>query len=303
MIELIREYCTKQYEIAIDLSYLQKKIESWWLESKNIQEPLSFKKASFISLLLDNIKEGDLTKMRQFNDKFASAVTINNILKESDLELHYISHESLSDIFGLIDIHYEYEDHKWLCLKENAFNYKEWGGGVGKISLHSDDVYETRDIDLLSLSICKDLSNTPTNYLPIREIINLISDNQLEILLNAKAEFISGKNVSCIKKTIKNLITYNDTLSVNLDFRNDTNVGFRMVGIDKDSHHIIEILRNIVENKIDTNKFNGVGSFLIIKNKQVLHGRDKLNNIKQDIEKPRILIRSKGLKFGNKECA
>ncbi|MDA3967115.1 MULTISPECIES: hypothetical protein [Helicobacter] len=256
-----------------------------------------------MSLVLDNICKEDLEKIRRFDDKFTSAVIINNILKESDLELHYIAHESLSDIFGLIDIHYEYEDHKWLCLKEKAFDYKEWGGGVGMISLHSDDIYETRDIDLLSLSICKDISNTPTNYLPIREIINLLGDKQLEALLRAKAKFISGKNVSCIKKTIKNLITYNDTLSVNLDFRNDTNVGFRMVGIDKDSHHIIEILRNIVENKINTNKFNGIGSFLIIKNKQVLHGRDKLNNIKKDAEKPRILIRSKGLKFNYKDFA
>ncbi|PZT47792.1 hypothetical protein B6S12_07230 [Helicobacter valdiviensis] len=275
----------------------------WWLGTKNIQEPSSFKKASFISLLLDNIKEEDLIKIRQFDDKFASAVIINNILKESNLELHYIVHESLSDIFGLIDIHYEYENHKWLCLKENAFDYKEWGGGVGAISLHSDDIYENRDIDLLSLSICKDLSNTPTNYLPIKEIINLLNDEELTMLLKAKAEFISGKNVSCIKKTIKNLITYNNILKFNLDFRNDTNIGFRMLGLDTNSQHIIEILRNIIETKINTSKFNGVGSFLIIKNKQVLHGRDKLNNIKQDIEKPRILIRSKGLHFQNKECA
>lgn len=114
----------------------------WWQAEKNIQEPLSFKKASFINLLLNNICKEDLEKIRRFDDKFASAVIINNILKESDLELHYIVHESLSDIFGLIDIHYEYEDHKWLCLKENAFDYKEWGGGVGEISLHTK-IYAT----------------------------------------------------------------------------------------------------------------------------------------------------------------
>ena len=99
--------------------------------------------------------------------------------------------------------------------------------GSGAISLHSDDIYESLDIDFLSLSVCRDITFTPTTFLHTNDIVSNLTDKEFLSMFNTKARFISGKNVKGNKTQIKPLAFYKQGIGVgfNLDFRIDRNVG------------------------------------------------------------------------------
>ncbi|WP_143531333.1 hypothetical protein [Rodentibacter rarus] len=214
-------------------------------------------------------------------------------------------HESLSDIFNLMDIKYPYEDHKALFLKKSAHEISEWGNGSGDISLHSDDLYEDISSDYLSLTTCRDLSNTPTSYLQSKDILDLLTDNELDILLNIEANFISGKNVNGLKLKKARIVEpckERGFLS-RLDFRIDNVNGQRMtIANDTPSKEeifvfekLFEIAKNIKSHAID----NRLGTFLIIDNYKVLHARSSVKHYPSSgYDHPkdafRLLYRSKG---------
>ncbi|TLD82145.1 hypothetical protein LS68_003875 [Helicobacter sp. MIT 05-5293] len=122
-------------------------------------------------------------------------------------------------------------------------------------------------------------------------------------MFESQVQFVSGKNVKTSKSQIKPLAFYNARKGVgfNLDFRIDTNVGERMIGLDTASQKLIAKMREILQ-QCSLNTFSSEGSFAIFANKKVLHGRSKLNQL-ENIEKkvfdlysaPRVLLRSKGI--------
>ncbi|MDE5603792.1 MAG: hypothetical protein K2I71_07785 [Helicobacter sp.] len=228
------------------------------------------------------------------------AFFIQGIPKNIPLEYHYIIHESLSLLLGLNDICYPYKQHKYLCLGKDSHLFNEWGMGAGEISLHCDDIYEDMEIELLSLSIWRDVTKTPTILLHPRELIKNLSDEDFLYMFESQAEFKSGKNVKIAKSQIKSLAFYKDGFGVgfNLDFRIDRDVGKRMVGLNKKTQFLIDKLKEMLkECKIYT--FGDEDSFLMAVNKKVLHGRVKLNIPKKMdstlSSTPRVLLRSKGI--------
>ncbi len=59
--------------------------------------------------------------------------------------------------------------------------------GLGAISLHSDDIYESLDIDFLSLSVCRDITFTPTTFLHTNDIVSNLTDKEFLSMFNTKA--------------------------------------------------------------------------------------------------------------------
>jgi hypothetical protein len=69
-------------------------------------------------------------------------------------------HEVLSKMAGIIDIKYPYEEHKELFPKNSNHIASDWGKGYGLIRPHSDDLYEDRDINIMSLTVFSNSYNT-----------------------------------------------------------------------------------------------------------------------------------------------
>src|SRR5690606_1368859 len=101
-------------------------------------------------------------------------------------------HEALADLFHLTDIKYDYEEHKALYLKPSAEKYREWGNGHGDITPHSDDLYENLNVDYLALTVCRDVTKTPTAYYFPSDLLCDLSDEEVHELLTMQAMFISG---------------------------------------------------------------------------------------------------------------
>ncbi|RDU60006.1 hypothetical protein [Helicobacter marmotae] len=301
-IDEIKEKVQKEHSLTLNVSYLCEDIRQWWESHKDT--PSRLQQTLFLNFLLSKLSRSDLNQIAKFS--LASpiyAFFINGLPKDMDLRCHYIIHESFSLVFGLFDIPYPYEHHKWLFLGKEAHSFAEWGMGAGAISLHSDDIYEDLEIDYLSLSICRDLTSTPTTFLHPREIVAHLSNEEFLSMFGSQVQFVSGKNVKTSKSQIKPLAFCNARKGIgfNLDFRIDTNVGERMIGLDMTSRKLIAKMREILQ-QCSPNTFSNEGSFAIFTNKKVLHGRSKLNRLK-NIEKkvfdlysaPRVLLRSKGI--------
>ncbi|OOF37557.1 hypothetical protein [Rodentibacter heidelbergensis] len=301
-----RNYFNLEKIVSIDMSYLSNDIEKWWNKELLIKRDFFHKKSLLINLILDKVKTSDyeyFTKFSKINHHI-SGIVLHNLFTIDSPSLSLLVHESLSDIFNLMDIKYPYEDHKALFLKKSINEISEWGNGSGDISLHSDDLYEDISSDYLSLTTCRDLSNTPTSYLLAKDILDLLTDNELEILLNIEANFISGKNVNGLKsKKAKILESCEERGFLSrFDFRIDNVNGQRMTIANNPSKEevsvfekLFEISKNLKSRTID----NGLGTFLIIDNYKVLHARSSVKHYPSSgYEHPkdafRLLYRSKG---------
>lgn len=156
--------------------------------------------------------------------RYLAAVCFSNIFTIDSAKLAFVIHEAMSDLFYVNDIQYPYEEHKVLYLNSSGMDYDEWGKGWGKISPHQDDIYEAISTDYLALTVCRDTTKTPTRcYLP-KDIVDGFSDKELWQLMNTKAKFISGKNVSGrVMCRECNIVQFNPLYGItfNLDFRID----------------------------------------------------------------------------------
>ena len=291
----------------MDFNYLSQTIESWWKGTEKTESFLKLK-IQFQNLLINNIKNEDFYHFDKIGlaKYHISAVCVKNIFNTVSEKLAYIAHEAISELFKLNDLKYPYEDHKLLYLKPSGIHYEEWGNGMGKITPHSDDLYENIDTDFLSLTVCKDQIEKPTKcYFP-KDFLETLTNEELGELTTIKAKFISGKNVNglLIEKE-RDIIEINAKFGVtfNLDFRTDTDNGERMLVANSRGKFLLDkIRRNITTCRYYTSVPH-TGNFFMLANHKVLHARDAMNSknvsFKHIPEKishipPRLLYRSKG---------
>jgi hypothetical protein len=306
-VNFFRTDIAKEQLIVLDFEYISDDVENFWIDNK---ERTDFRrmKIELMSLFLKKMKteDADFFERVGFSNTKIAGICIKNIFHTDSDKLALLAHESLSELFGLVDLKYEYEEHKALYLKPTGENYRDWGNGYGEITPHSDDLYESLNIDLLSLTVCRDKTKTPTTCFFPKDLLNDFSDDEIVELLNLKATFKSGKNVDILKARDRNIIEYSEKYGFRffLDFRVDNITGDRMLAIDKSKQYLLNKLNDAVEHCEPQVSIPETGTFLIVANHKVLHSREKMN-ISKDMAKeyayntdfsntPRLLFRSKG---------
>ncbi|MCE2706750.1 MAG: hypothetical protein LW807_06715 [Proteobacteria bacterium] len=304
----IREELNKENVITLDFEYLTEKIEKWWFY-RNITFSNHLLKLQLISLLLDNFKNEHIKYFDKLGRNYISAICITNVFSVDNYILALIVHEAMCEIFHLNDIKYNYEDHKALFLKPTGENYRDWGNGYGEITPHSDDLYEETPTDFLALTVCRDITKTPTScYLP-KDLLTNFNDDEISCMLDMKVKFISGKNVQIVKQLERNIIEYDKINGVRMfmDFRVDNHTGERMIAMNPKYQKIIDKMRDKILECKPIYSVPETGTFLIIANYKVLHARAILNMNKSLAREvslnpnfnitPRLLYRSKGSRY------
>lgn len=279
-----------------------KKIDQYFLDSNTI---ISRKKIIDISSIInDGISEDLSNTFTNFiDDGKYLAICLTNLFSIDNEKLAYLVHEALSShIFGVKDYTYPHEKHKFVYPKIQGKTYGEWSHGAQIISPHIDDVYESVEVDMLSLTTCRDKTNTPTLVFSCKELLSTLNEEDYERLSNARGIFISGKNVVGTKlQQIKPIIDKDSSgkiIKYNLDFRIDKEVGRRFIMEDPELEYIIDILRANI-NKCDRAESNSnTGSFIIFNNRLAMHSRKPLPDnlpLENDLSLAhRLLFRSRG---------
>ncbi|WP_170178537.1 carbon starvation induced protein CsiD [Flammeovirga pectinis] len=225
------------------------------------------------------------------------SVTIHSLFSSKNPKVGLLIHEAISRFLcDLEDIKYPYEEHKFLYPKGDGVNVAEWGNGYGVISPHSDDLYETIDTDLLSLTVSKDETKSSTIIYDIDQVLNNFPADYLTDLLNMEFNYISGKNVNGRVITKKRTFReYKNNMSYyNIDLRKEAELGNRMYPVDKGNNYLVDELRIALEKTAPLYSKGKTGTFIVISNREVLHGRGQLP--KED-NTERLLFRSKGSKY------
>lgn len=290
--------------LNIDFIEIGKKIDQYF---SNSDKTISRKKILDISSIINNgISENLLNDFTNFiDDGKYLAICLTNLFSIDDEKLAYLVHEALSShIFGIKDYTYEHEKHKFVYPKTQGKNYGEWSHGAQIISPHIDDVYESVDVDMLSLTTCRDKTATPTLVFSCKELLATLSEEDYEKLSNAKGIFISGKNVVGKKlQQIKPIIDKDSSgkiIKYNLDFRIDKEVGKRFVMENPDLEYIIDNLRENISKCGYSESNSNTGSFIIFNNRLAMHSRKPLPNnlpLENDLSLAhRLLFRSRGQK-------
>ncbi|MHC8357004.1 hypothetical protein ACYZTL_17685 [Pseudomonas sp. LB3P81] len=306
-VSFFREKISKEKTVTLDFGYLSGVIESWW--KKNNNQATHTLKSQLINLFITYLHTEDTEDTVHF-DKVGlkngtAAVCIKNIFSLDSPKLALTVHEALADLFHLTDIKYEYEEHKALYLKPSAEKYREWGNGHGDITPHSDDLYENLNVDYLALTVCRDITKTPTAYYFPSDLLCALNDEETRELLTMQAAFISGKNVNGLKERVRHVVEFSDIYGFHfsLDFRIDSQNGERMRAINGGQHVLDKIRAGLpsAKNHVSTAE---TGTFLIVANHKVLHARPMLNIDADEVRQqannstftttPRLLFRSKG---------
>lgn len=301
---LFREKISEEKTTVLDFSYLTGVIESWW--KKNSSQDIHALKTQLVNLFLTYLHTDDafhFDKVGMANG--SAAICIKNIFSLDSPKLALTVHEALADLFHLTDIKYEYEEHKALYLKPSAEKYREWGNGHGDITPHSDDLYESLNVDYLALTVCRDITKTPTSYYFPSDLFCALTDEEIGTLLTIQAAFISGKNVCGLKERVRHVVEFSDLYGFQfaLDFRIDTQNGERMRAING-GQHVLDKIRDGLPHAKSHVSTADTGTFLIVANRKILHARPMLNIDASEARKqanhstfsttPRLLFRSKG---------
>lgn len=301
----LRDQLSQEQVVRIDLSYLGRITDQWWSESTNRQRPLLSQRAELFSLISENIKPEHLKIIKSIGlqNSRISAVLLESVYSDPTKTFGLLVHECMSKLARVIDIKYPYEEHKELFPKQTAGVASDWGKGYGIIRPHSDDLYEDRDINIMSLTVLKDTSSTPTWFWSLKDVVSVLNDEELGYFALGEASFYSGTNVdgkTIVKQKPILRSDKNEGLGLRLDFRIDDAVGPRMRFRDDRLEEIFAKLRQGFKKlkPIATNPTTG--SVSILANFKVLHGRSSLNPVMlSEGETSRILFRSKGIKQGD----
>lgn len=304
-IDFFRSSIEQETLITLDFKYLSIDIEKWW---KHLGPTTSLQLAKFelANLILTKADPKDRAYFDQLGLNNVAAVTISNIFTTDCHRLARVVHETFSELFGLNDIKYPYEEHKNIYLKPGGENYRDWGNGLGEITPHADDLYEDLNTDFLSLTVCRDTTNTPTEIFFPKDILRQFTDAEIKRLFNLKVKFISGKNVSIQKSRIRSIVEYHSNVGFKfyLDFRIDTDAGERMAAVNPNDKDLIEKMRSAITTCQKAKSISHTGTFTIVANFKVLHARAAMH-INRDLAisiaktkdysfAPRLLFRNKG---------
>lgn len=303
--DLFREEIAKETTTNLNFDYLNGAIEAWWVKNQDLN--IHELKIQLINIFSTYLRPEDsyyFDKVGRAHDGVA-AVCIKNIFRLDSPRLALVVHEALADLFHLIDIKYDYEEHKALYLKPAAEKYREWGNGYGDITPHSDDLYENLNVDFLALTVCRDTTNTPTAYYFPTDLLCELNDEDIHTLLGMQAIFVSGKNVHGSKERIRNIVKYDDIYGYqfSLDFRIDPHSGERMRAVNG-GQHVLDKIRAMLPAARHSVSTAETGTFLIVANHKILHARPMLNMTEDEVRTqaitstlsttPRLLFRSKG---------
>ena len=297
----LRAELNKEKVERIDLSYLGHQINRWW--AARSRETISHLTHSDLKMLiLSVLKTEHLEVIQNIGNKSGNvaAVLMEHVFSFAEKDLGLLVHEVMAGIAGIVDIKYPYEEHKELYPKNDHKIASDWGKGLGIIRPHSDDLYEAREINAMCLTVCKDISSTPTWFWLIKDVISCLSDEELGMFAMAEATFISGTNVEGKPIEVKKQVfRSNDEegIGFRMDFRIDDHNGPRMTFADPLIATVFEKLKSNL-NKVKPLCTNAsTGSVSVLSNFKVLHGRSALNPVMlYEGEKSRILFRSKGIK-------
>lgn len=303
----LRKEISQEKMLTFDFSYIAPMIDNWWKnedQSKNI----AILKAKLTSLFLNKLDDEHVSLFSSvglIHSKIA-AVCIKHIFTVDSPKLSLLVHEVLSDLFHIADIQYPYEEHKTLYLKASAVEFKDWGGGYGEITPHSDDLYENVNIDYLALTICRDETKTVTKCFFPKDILRDFNDEELFRLKDLKANFKSGKNIDILIERERNILEFSEKYGFRffLDFRVDDITGERMRACELKDQALLDKIRNAFENCPYESSIPDTGTFFIVANHKVLHARAQMNIDKELATQfsqapslantPRLLYRSKG---------
>ena len=298
---LIRGELKKEKVQRIDGGYLGNRINRWW--SNRTKEPINKLTHSDLKvLILETFRPEDLECIKSIGsaESNVAAVLLENAFSFVDKDLALLVHEVVSEIAGIIDIKYPYEDHKELSPKNNETVTADWGRGLGIIRPHSDDLYEARAINVMCLTVYKDTTSTPTWFWLLYDVVNCLTEEELGLLCLSQATYFSGKNVKGELMSVIKPILRRDSvegLGLRLDFRIDDNVGPRMKFSDDSIQNIFSKMRLSFKNLKPISTNPSTGSISILSNYKVLHGRAPLDPVMlYEGEASRILFRSKGMK-------
>jgi hypothetical protein len=303
-VNFFRKEISKEKTVFLDFGYLAGVIESWW--KKNNNQGTHALKSQLINLFLTYLRTEDTAHFGTVGLRNGhAAICITNIFNLDSPKLALTVHEALADLFHLTDIKYEYEEHKALFLKPSAEKHREWGNGHGDITPHSDDLYENLDVDYLALTVCRDITKTPTAYYFPSSLLCELNDQEIHELLTMEAAFISGKNVSDLKKRVRQVVKFSEIygFQFSLDFRIDPQNGARMRAVNG-GQHVLDKIRSGLSSAKNHVSIAETGTFLIVANHKVLHARPMLNLDADQVRAhannstfnntPRLLFRSKG---------
>ena len=300
---MLRNQFQKEQVKRIDLSYLGSTIDTWWTQYSGRTTDFTAS-AELQTLVLKILSPEHLILIKSVgnDDSKISAVLSEYVFSLPDKNLARLVHEVFAKIGGIVDIKYPYEEHKELYPMNNDQVASDWGKGYGMIRPHSDDLYEDRDINAMSLTVFKDTSCTPTWFWPLNDVVSCLSNEELGYFALGEGTFFSGTNVE--GKTIQNKkpLLRRDSVEgfgLRMDFRIDDAIGPRLRFSDSKLQEIFEKMRVGFRalKPISTNP--STGSVSILSNFKVLHGRSALNPVMlYEGETSRVLFRSKGIKLG-----
>lgn len=301
---IIRDELKKEKVYRIDFSYVGNQINQWW-KNRNNEDVCELTHSSLKLVILDALKLEHLECIRNVGSSgnHVSAVLLEHSFNFVNKDLALLVHEVMSEIAGIVDIKYPYEDHKELFPKANGKVATEWGRGLGIIRPHSDDLYEDFAISTMCLTVCKDTSSTPTWFWMLKDIVACLTDEELGEFLLSEAIFISGTNVKGKVIEVKKAVLRRDPIEgigMRMDFRIDEAVGPRMRFLKEAPQRAFDKMRLALRNLKPICSRPTTGSVSILSNYKVLHGRSALNPVMlYEGESSRILFRSKGTKQEN----
>jgi hypothetical protein len=133
---LVRQELIKEKVERIDLGYLGNRINRWW--NGRIKEPINKLTQSDLKMLIaETLKPDHLSLIKIVGSAKGNiaAVLLENAFSFEDKDLALLVHEVMSEIAGIIDIKYPYEDHKELFPKKNEKLASDLGRGLGIMCL------------------------------------------------------------------------------------------------------------------------------------------------------------------------
>lgn len=298
---MIRSELKRETVKRLDLSYIGKIINEWWVtRDQNACESSLYLQLKV--LIIENSNTNDLKSIKGVGsiESHTAAVLLDHVFHIPDKTLAKFVHEAIAEIAGIVDIKYPYEDHKELFPKNDDKITSDWGRGLGIIRPHSDDLYEDLPINAMCLTVCKDITRTPTWFWLLFDVVACLTDSELGQFALADAYFLSGKNVNGRTIRVNKPVLRRDPIEgigMRIDFRVDDEVGPRMRFYDIDIQSIfnkmklgLKAIKPIASNPT-------TGSIGILSNYKILHGRSSLNPaMLYEGESSRILFRSKGTK-------
>ena len=175
-LETLNKFIEEAYVKVVDANNLLPKLYKAYMDNCH-KTPKEIKNI-IQNTLLSNIAILDVIKEFSLKNSKAVAVNILNCANDN-FDFSYLVHESLCDLFGLVDIERLYEKHKIIAPIYSSQD--EWGKGSGKISPHVDDLYEEMPTPLLALMVAKDDIGIPTKFCLPKDIFKVGGDNAIKL--------------------------------------------------------------------------------------------------------------------------